>query len=286
MRCRLPRHLILARLSSAVAPDSTCAAPARADDDSEESGSRKPTDGWDITVGAGAASLPKYPGSDEQKTRALPVVAIRYGRFFLGGGSGSGGSPGGGLGVYMYEDDRWRVGAMLSAGAFKARKESDDRRLRGLGDIDGTTRAGAFANYKLGWLSADLSPSSDVGDKRQGTIVKFGLDANWPLSKQLMLGAGPEVTWANGEYTQTLFGIDAQQSMRSGRAQYRAGGGINSVGVAIHARYRFDDHWGAGAFVSTSRLQGRCKGQPDRAGQNPQRIRSFRQLSLPGLPGR
>lgn len=263
MRCQLSNCRILALLPLLFAIFPNQAVSAAADENADEGASRKPKDGWDITIGAGAASLPKYPGSDEQKTRALPVVSIRYGRFFLGGGSGAGGGgPGGGLGVYVYEDEHLRIGATVSAGAFKARKESDDRRLRGLGDIDGTTRAGAFASYTTGWLSADLSLSHDVGDNRQGTIVKFGLDARWPLSRRLVLSAGPEVTWANGEYMQTFFGVDAQQSARSGLAQYHAGSGVSSVGFGVNARYRFDAHWGAGAFISSSRLQGDAGDSP------------------------
>ncbi|WP_018974387.1 MipA/OmpV family protein [Rudaea cellulosilytica] len=261
MRRLLSNHLILALLPLAFAVFPGKAAAA--DENAEKSATRKPNDGWDITIGAGAVSLPEYPGSDEQKTRALPMINIRYGRFFLGGdGSAGGGGPGGGLGVYLYEDEHWRVGAMVSAGAFKARKEADDARLRGLGDIDGTARVGAFARYTQGWLSARLSVSSDVGDNRQGTLAELGLNANWVVSRQLVLSAGPSVTWANGEYMQTFFGIDALQSERSGRPQYRAGGGVSSIGFGASARYRFDEHWGLGAFASTSQLQGDAKDSP------------------------
>ena len=257
MRRLLSNHLILALLPLAFAVFPGKAAAA--DENAEKSAARKPNDGWDITIGAGAVSLPEYPGSDEQKTRALPVINIRYGRFFLGGDSGSGG---GGIGVNLYEDEHWRLGAMVSAGAFKVRKESDDTRLRGLGDIDGTTRVGAFARYTLGWLSARASVSRDVGDNGQGTLAELGLNANWAVSRQLVLSAGPSVTWANGEYMQTFFGIDALQSEHSGRPQYRAGGGVSSVGFGVNARYRFDEHWGLGAFASTSQLQGDAKDSP------------------------
>jgi len=257
MRSLPSNHLILALLPLAFAVFPGTAAVA--DENAEEGSSRKPKDGWDITIGAGAVSLPEYPGSDEQKTRALPVINIRYGRFFVGGDSGSGG---GGIGVNLYEDDHWHIGTMVSVGAFKVRKEADDARLRGLGDIDGTTRVGTFARYTQGWLSARLSVSSDVGNNQQGTVAELGLNANWAVSRQLVLSAGPSLTWANGEYMQTFFGIDALQSERSGRPQYRAGGGVSSVGFGASARYRFDEHWGLGAFVSTSQLQGDAKDSP------------------------
>jgi len=35
---------------------------------------------------------------------------------------------------------------------FKVRKESDDPHLQGLGDIDGTPRAGVLAGYRSRWF--------------------------------------------------------------------------------------------------------------------------------------
>ncbi len=253
---RLPHRLILALIPWIFAFGPGAAA---AEESADDSAARKPKDGWDITVGAGVASLPEYPGADEQKTRMLPMVNIRYGRFFVGGDPGSGG---GGIGVNLYEDDHWHIGTMASLGAFKARREADDARLRGLGDIDGTTRVGAFARYTQGWLSARVSVAADVGGNHQGTVAELGLNANWAVSRRLVLSAGPSVTWSNGEYMQTFFGIDALQAERSGRPQYRAGGGVSSIGFGVSARYRLDEHWGLGAFASTSQLQGDAKDSP------------------------
>lgn len=257
------QRMILVLIPVLFAIHADIAAAAQPDDDIDQGWRRKPEDGWDVTLGGGGASLPKYPGSDEQKTRALPIVDVRYGRFFLGGDSGPGGSgPGGGLGMNFYEDERWRIGAAISAGAFKARNERDDARLRGLGDIDGTTRLATFAGYSSGWFGADVSVSRDVGGNKQGLVAELDLSASWPVSRKFLISAGPSVTWANGEHMQTFYGIDAQQSARSGRPQYRAGSGVASVGFSASARYRIDAHWGLGAFVSTSQLQGDAKDSP------------------------
>ncbi len=37
---------------------------------------------WNISLGAGVVSLPEYPGSGSNETRALPLVNVRYKRFF------------------------------------------------------------------------------------------------------------------------------------------------------------------------------------------------------------
>ena len=49
--------------------------------------------GLRVTLGAGVGTGPAYPGSGERRSRALPVVNARWGRWFLGpvpGGTGLG----------------------------------------------------------------------------------------------------------------------------------------------------------------------------------------------------
>ena len=212
-------------------------------------------DEWDITLGVGAASIPKYPGSDEQKARLLPVVSVRYGRFFVGGDSD-------GVGVNLIEDEHWRAGVIASFGAFKPRKESDDLRLHGLGDIDSTPRLGSFVSYTQSWLTASAAVSSDVGGNRQGTLATLSLAARWQATPQLLLTAGPSITWANGQYMQTFFGIDEEQALHSGLPQYRPGGGVANIGLRVGANYRFNQHWGFGVSASTAQLQGDAKDSP------------------------
>ncbi len=139
-------------------------------DDSAEPPEKK----WNVMLGAGVQSRPEYPGSGTDEFRPVPVVNIRYGRYFLGGVPGGGTSVGGGLGAYLYEDKSWTLGAVLAVDIGEVRDESDDARLQGLGDIDGTIRAGFFASYQLtNWLALRGNALSDIGGKDQGLIASF-----------------------------------------------------------------------------------------------------------------
>jgi len=215
---------------------------------------------WQITLGAGVVSLPEYPGSESEEIRALPLLSVRYGRFFLGGVPGNP-SPAG-LGAYLYEDETWSVGAVISADVLDPRQESDDPRLRGLGDIDSTQRAGLFASYKIGWLTLRASALSDIGSNAQGTIASFDAEATFRPIPRLVLSAGPGVRWANDEYTQTFFGIDAEQAAGSSFAQYTPGGGANLVRFSLGAQYQLTPHWGLGARASAGRLEGDAADSP------------------------
>lgn len=44
-----------------------------------------------LTLGAGIAYVPRYPGADEYRLRGIPVFGMGYGRFFAGGDEGAGG---------------------------------------------------------------------------------------------------------------------------------------------------------------------------------------------------
>lgn len=224
-------------------------------DDAEEK-----RDPWQISLGAGVASLPEYPGSGSNETRVLPLVNVRYKRFFLGGAPGSG-SPAG-LGAYLYEDRSWNIGAVISGDVQDPRQESDGARLRGLGDIDGTVRAGLFASYRLGWLTLRGSALSDVAGKDQGTTASFDAEATFRPLPHLTLSAGPGITWGNERYMQTFFGVDADQAARSGFAQYTVGSGASLARLSFGAQYELTPQWSLGSRITAARLLGDAADSP------------------------
>jgi len=214
---------------------------------------------WRVSVGGGLVSIPRFPGADSQRILALPFVAASYGRFFFGADPGA--ASLGGVGVNLYRDSHWRLATALSAGLSR-RKESDDPRLQGLGDVDRTVSAGVGVAYTQDWFTLSTSVLSDVLNRGQGTLARFDARARYRADERLTLFAGPGLTWADKRYTQTFFGVDASQSAASGLPQFDAHAGLNSVRFSLGAGYRFDRHWGAGAFGSISRLQGDAASSP------------------------
>jgi outer membrane protein len=222
--------------------------------------SQKEESPWQITLGAGGVYAPEYPGSDEYEARALPLISVRYKRFFLGGAPGSG-SPGG-LGAYLYEGDSWTLGAVLSRDATAPREESDDVRLRGLGDIDPTVRAGMFSSYRIGWLTLSANAMTDVTDKQQGTIANLDAEITYRPTAKLRLSVGPGVTWANEEFMQTFFGVTGAQAMRSAFQPYTPEAGVSVVRVSVGAQYFFASRWFLGARLTAAQLQGDAADSP------------------------
>ena len=227
--------------------------------------------GTRISVGAGVISAPKYPGADTYRLRAIPVISLSFGRFFVVGGDpgGGGGGGGGGLGMNIVRDPAWRLGVALAPGFGRARRESDHPSLAGLGDIDRATRAVAFAGYTRGWLSANLRVATDIEGEDQGTLATFDLSARYRATPELSFSAGPGITWADDDYMMTFFGVSGEQAARSSLPAYEAKGGVHALRFGVGASYRFDRRWSVGGRVSTSRLVGDAEDSPITRSRNP-----------------
>ena len=184
-------------------------------------------------------------GSDAYRLRPLPIVAVRYGRFFFGAG---------GIGASLYRDSHWRFAALIAPGG--GRKESADAHLAGLGDIDRTVRAGLSAAYSAGRMTARASVLTDIAGAGHGTLVRADLFDRFRAGERTAFFAGPGVTWANRQYMQTFFGVSDVQSARSGLPEFQAGSGADSVRLSAGSVHRIDERWGVAAIVSGSRLVG------------------------------
>lgn len=157
------------------------------------------------------------------------------------------------MGVNLVRDSSWRVGVGVAPGFGRAPRESDHPDLAGMGDIDRATRAtlsGAYAWRR--WLSASLRAATDIEGKNQGTLVLFDVTARWPVAERVFMTAGPGVTWADEDYTDTFFGTPA----------YEAGSGWNAVRFGVGAGYRIDARWSLGSRVSISRIVGDAADSP------------------------
>ena len=63
------------------------------------------------------------------------------------------------------------------------------------------------------------------------------------------LTAGPKLVFGNDEYERTVYGVDALQSLNSGRAQYVPKGGLTEAGLDLGAMYLVTARWSVGAAI-------------------------------------
>lgn len=186
-----------------------------------------------FVVGAGAAHVPRYEGADSQRTRALPLISWRSGRFFAGAL--------GGIGYDVSTVPGLSFGPVLS---YRFGRDEDwSPRLRGLGDVDAGADVGAFARWNLRPFFAHANLRRGIGGGPAGTQARLGAG--------YMLQAAPadrvifdlSVDWADREVMQAFFGVDATQSRRSGRARHDVGSGVRRYGASVAWTHTYTPRW-------------------------------------------
>ena len=215
---------------------------------------------WNFVVGAGVVNRPTFPGASGTKTEGVPILGASYGRFFIGESLDAASLIS--LGAYLYRDNHWRLGVALTYDFLQPREESDDPHLTGLGDIDRSAHVEAFGVFTYDWLIARSSVVADIGEKQRGTWVTFDVLGRYLPTPQWVLVAGPGLKLGTTEYNRTFFGVDADQSARSGLPVYSPGSGLNLLRFSAAARYHPTVNWNFAASVTAGRLQGDSSNSP------------------------
>jgi MipA family protein len=232
--------------------------------------SEKSNSPWSVSLGAGVVSVPEYEGASKRVTSLAPDLNISYKTRDYG--SISLGAKGRGLSWTIVEQDAYSFGIGLQGDA--GRTDSKDgtafkpgsKRLLGMGEIKPSFELTAFGHVTLGvplYLQVSKGASAGQPDAGNfstkgpgGTHIELSSEIPYEVSKSLSLSLTPTISWADAKFTQSYFGVTAAQAARSGFAEFKAKGGIRSVGVSLGANYKVDPNWSVNATASISQLQG------------------------------
>lgn len=206
------------------------------------------------TVGAIVVSGAAYAGSNERRTRLLPVLDYQWANGWFAGVSN-------GVGYNFSTSPRLQYGLRLTADF--GRDEKRSAALRGLGDIDTQVEAGAFFNLRMQEGFAFTS-SARYGSGRDGKGLVVDLGAGWSTTfgAGWRLGLGTALSVVNAEVMQSTFGITPEQSRRSGYAVYTPGAGLRDTRASLSLSYAFAPRLSATASVSASTLLGDAADSP------------------------
>ncbi|MDO9632236.1 MAG: MipA/OmpV family protein [Humidesulfovibrio sp.] len=214
---------------------------------------------WDVSLGAGAALVPTFEGSDRYRVMPVPLVSITYKDMITLDAKG--------LSAYWRTGDL-RVGAGLTYNGGRADSKDDglfgggDDRLRGMGNIDAALGLKAFASYHLWMTDLSAAVTKYTGDDNDGVVVDLGLKVPYKLTDKFTLTPHAGATWANQDYMRTFFGVTAAQAARSGFARYEADAGIKDIRAGVDANYRFDEHWFLNMSADVKQLIGDAADSP------------------------
>ncbi len=214
---------------------------------------------WEGAVGLSVTHSPTYLGSNDYKTRVLPGLFLRYGRFAVTTASGfvtrSNDEVSRGVSADLVQRDNLRV--TLSARLDGGRDPDADDFLRGLDRIRPTVRArlSAVRRFNSG-LRIGLALSPDILGHDGGVLADANLSYEWVLSPHLRANAGIGLTAADSRYMRSYFGVSEAESARSGHAMYSPGAGLRDVGASLGLRAELGPRWVGYANVGALRLMG------------------------------
>lgn len=229
----------------------------------------------DMYIGLGAIVQPRYEGSDEHRTRALPLLQVEFsnGVFLSGMSAGWHLSARPGLefgplvGVHPGRDESGLGGKL---GGVTESLASPDRgflayannRLAGLDDIDPHLTAGGFLNY---YLRSDL---------RLNNTLQYGAGGNglvWEASVQKVAGSmdsphrvslAAGVTVVNRHYNETFFGVPGGTARITGLAEHHPDAGVKDVFIGARWNWALSPSWIVTTSARASRLTGDARKSP------------------------
>lgn len=250
----LRAHAALLLMSAILVPTLGWAQQQSLEDQAlEQEGLTRPLEGWNVTLGAGLAAAPEYPGAGRERAHLAPLVSIDYGdRLFVGPL---------GIGVAAIVWNGFRAGPVL--GFDRGRSQSDDPRLAGLGDISASATAGVFAGYGRGPFAIYATARQAITSTGNGLSGLLQVNMRHVFVRaRTRVTVGPDLEFGNDEFQRTWFGISPEQSASSGLPVYTPSAGIDRIGLHATLTYRASTHILLRAFARISDLTGTAAQSP------------------------
>jgi MipA family protein len=214
------------------------------------SGPVRAANGDHVIIGLGAASMPSYKGSDESKTKAVPLVNVQKGRFFVRSDAG--------IGMNLYEDSHFTVGVSVN----KMAGYDEEDAPAGIGEVKDALGGRVFVTTRFGGAVGTFSATQSLSEKERGLQLDARVSYPWRATDRLTIVPSFAISAGNAEYMNSYFGINAERSVRSGLPQYQMNGGVKEVSLSILANYKITDRWAVTGGLVTSQLLGDAGDSP------------------------
>lgn len=224
-----------------IAASLTASPAAAQDSEQEEKEPRR------VRVSLGPQLVPSYPGSDEHDIGPFVDVAFARGdepfRFE---------APDESFGFALIREGGFAFGPALN---LEGSRTADDVGAD-LDKVSTTFEAGAFVELELS-ESFRLRAEGRRGiGGHEGWTGTAGGDFVARSGDAWLFSIGPRVTISDGRYHRAYFGVTPEESVRTGLATYRPGGGVQAVGATAGFLTQLSSRWGIYSYAKYDRLVG------------------------------
>ncbi len=200
-------------------------------------------------AGLAVLSVPRYDGSDQRRTLAVPALSAQLANgFFAEPVNGIGFNAGTGRSL------QWGVRATVETG------RSADL-VPGLGRIEARLNPGLFANWRVA-ERLELRGALRAGMAGGGTAVHLGGAFDLWRAGAAAVGLNLSVRWSDADYNQAYYGLTPVQAAATGLRVYTPGAGVSAVQAGISGRMELAPRWTGFGGLAWQRLAGDAADSP------------------------
>ena len=230
-------------------------------------------DGISGFAAAGPWVSPDYEGSEDHRLLPLALGRIRYRAYYLQ-------VEGALVRANLLPGDAIPLGDALAVRAGPsmryrfARDDVENSRVDRLRDVGAALEIGGFVAVESEAILHDYDAAfarievlRDAAGAHDGLLVSLGASYASALSRWAYAALEVVGTYADGDYHDTYFGIDADNAARSGLARFDAGEGFKNVRADLSVGFIVTDSWHVLLIGRYARLLGDAADSPVVAGE-------------------
>lgn len=202
------------------------------------------------SVGLALVSAPEYLGSEDHAEHVAPLLHLQFsgGRYLT--------LNGGRLEANLVESDTFSAGPVINRRAKRGDvEESAVDRMR---NIDAATEGGLFGAFQTslgqGSLRVLARYLKDASNTHDGSVAELEARYQQPVAADCQAGLLLGTSWGDHDYMNTYFGVNAEDSARSGLHTFDAASGSRDVRVSPYLSYDVAQDWTLLAAAQYQRL--------------------------------
>jgi outer membrane scaffolding protein for murein synthesis (MipA/OmpV family) len=232
----------------------------------------------DMYVGVGIESAPRYEGSNDQRTQAVPALQVQWSNGIFVSGLSAGmhlsSTPGIEFGPLLAIEPGRRdtslqalyvsnvdVATNVGAGSYAYAQVQE---------VGPRPEAGGFFNFYL-FDNARIATSVlyGSGENRNGLIAQADLQRSFRPAPHHTLSFVAGFNWANKEYMQSYFGVPPNSIAMTSSGAYaylqdgfEPGADFKDTHLSLHWNWEWSSSWILTSNVAATRLEGDAAASP------------------------
>ena len=202
----------------------------------------------DYQIGGGLGVAPDYEGSSDYEPVPVPVGQANFDNGMYVELLGLN------LRANLIPSNFWRLGPVYN---YRAERDNvENNRVDRLDEVSDANEFGLFGGFEWQNWYVFLEYLADTGEAHDGSYGTLKGGYNWIINKEWAMTFGAFGTYADDDYMETYFSVDAANAARSGLNQYKADGGMKDIGLDFGVNWAFAQNWDLRGLFQLKQLVG------------------------------